>query len=227
MTVPSCIADEESYLVEDSNLRQIIFGLVKEKIRSTSLVLTPAIIRFLALKLINHDQPLTTKIGNVIVIAKSRIRFFARACGAILLGTLAGLINSLNYDVLALTLYYSATENCGYQSNNYFEQLSKDRPLIVYGKESTGHLVIAKDDSKRLIEFDISIDTSIDIIPTGKVRQTKTYKKSQTKAREVQFSDFEKTDLLLSDFEDGIKPEVPQRICVIDETPDIIQEGIE
>lgn len=64
----------------------------------------------------------------------------------------------------------------------------------------------------------------IDIIQTVEVRQTKIYKKSLTKAKEVRFSGFRKKDLILSALKGKIEPpEVPQRTCIIDNIPNSMQ----
>ena len=66
-TILTCIADNERYLVKDPEIIKMVFDLVKAKIKNESLVLTPNILRFLALKLINNDQTLIVKIRNIIV----------------------------------------------------------------------------------------------------------------------------------------------------------------
>lgn len=63
-TILACIANNERYLVKNPELTKIVFALVKAKIKKESLVLTPNMLRFLALKLINNDQTLIVKIGN-------------------------------------------------------------------------------------------------------------------------------------------------------------------
>ena len=54
-TILTCIADNERYLVKDPKIIKMVFDLVKAKIKNESLILTPYIMRFLALKLINTD----------------------------------------------------------------------------------------------------------------------------------------------------------------------------
>ena len=63
-TILTCIADNERYLVKDPEIIKMVFDLVKAKIKNESLVLTPNMLRFLALKLINNDQPFIVKIGT-------------------------------------------------------------------------------------------------------------------------------------------------------------------
>ena len=77
-TILSCIADNEQYLVKSTKIKKLIFSLVKAKIKNESLVLTPNMIRFLALKLISEDQTLIVKIGNVVVSSSNRVRLLTR-----------------------------------------------------------------------------------------------------------------------------------------------------
>ena len=66
-TILACIADNESYLVKNSELINLIFGLVKAKIKKEYLILTPNMMRFFALKLINNDKTLMVKVGNIVI----------------------------------------------------------------------------------------------------------------------------------------------------------------
>lgn len=52
----SCIADGNSYLVIDENIKNLIFNLVKAKVKNESLILTPNFLRYLAVRLINQNQ---------------------------------------------------------------------------------------------------------------------------------------------------------------------------
>lgn len=60
LIILSYICDNENYLVKDPLIKELIFSLVKATLQNESLVLTPNMIRFLALKLINNDQTLLT-----------------------------------------------------------------------------------------------------------------------------------------------------------------------
>lgn len=77
-TILSCIAENERYLVKDPRIIEVIFALVKAKIKDESLILTPNLMRFLALKLINPDQTLIVKIGNIVASSNNRARLLAR-----------------------------------------------------------------------------------------------------------------------------------------------------
>lgn len=125
MTTLTCIADEENYLVKDPKIKQMIFGLVKEKLIDTSVVLTPVMMRYLSSRIINSNQSFFIQVENFIFIAESRLRLFIRTGESILIGALGGLIESIQYITIAIVMFYSATENCGHQFNNYFEQLLK------------------------------------------------------------------------------------------------------
>lgn len=54
------------------------------------------------------------------------------------------------------------------------------------------------------------------------MKTTKTYTKDPKKAKQVNFSDFRKTDPVLSSFKDLEEPYIPQKICPIDDVHDII-----
>ena len=50
----------------------------------------------------------------------------------------------------------------------------------------------------------------------------RSYKRSRKKARTVKFSEFKKTDPVLSQFKDLPEPDVPQKSCRINDIHDII-----
>ena len=217
-TILACISDNDRYLVKDPDLVNIIFALVKIKIKNESLVLTPNMMRFLALRLINNDQTLMVKIGNVVVSSNNRARLVTRLIGSAIIGFVGALVEVFPYAVLLLLLSFSATENCGYRCSDYFEQLPKEGHAKIYGEESTGHLFIAENDNARQIEIYIPSKSADEVIVSsnGELKTTKTYTKVRKKAKEVKFSDFRKTDPVLSSFKDLKEPEVPQKICRID-----------
>jgi hypothetical protein len=228
-TILACIADNERYLVKDPELTKIVFALVKAKIKKESLVLTPNMMRFLALKLINNDQTLLVKIGNVVASSNNRARLFSRVIGSAIIGFVGALVATLPYCILMLLLYFNATENCGYKCSDYFEQLPKEGPAKIYGEESTGHLFIGGNDDARQIEIYIPSKAAdeVTVSSNGELKTTKTYSKVRKKAKEVKFSDFKQTDPVLSSFQDLQEPEVPQKICPINDVHDIIDIRVE
>lgn len=228
-TILACIADNESYLVKDPRLIKIIFALVKASIKTESLVLSPNLIRFLALKLINNDQTLIVKIGNIIVSSNNRTRLFIRVAGASIIGFVGALFATLPYCIVILLLYFDATENCGYKCSDYFEQLPKEGPTRIYGEASTGNLVIGGNDDARQLEIYIPSKPADEVIVTndGGLKTIKSYSKVRKKAKQVKFSDFKQTDPVLSSFKDLQEPEVPQKICPINDIQDIIDIRID
>lgn len=227
LTILSCIDDNERYLVKDPKLIKVIFSLVKEKIKNESLVLTPNMMRFLALKLLNNDQSFLTQIGNVVVSSNNRARFMARISGAAVIGFVGGIVSSFAYAILMMILYFNLTENCAYKCQDHFEHLPKEGPVRIYGEKSTGHLTIAGNDDARQIEIYIPSKSSkasdSEIISNSqKIKKTTIYTRSRKKAKQVKFSDFRKTDPVLSTFKDLEEPDVPQKICPINDVHDII-----
>lgn len=77
--------------MKDPEIIKIVFGLVKAQIKNESLVLTPNMMIFLALKLINNDQILIVKIGNFITSSTNRARLVARVSGAAIIGFVSAL----------------------------------------------------------------------------------------------------------------------------------------
>lgn len=223
-TILSCIADNERYLVKDPEIIKVVFALVKANIKKESLVLTPNMMRFLALKLINHDQTLIVKIGNIVASSNNRARLFARVFGAAIIGFVGAVVSTLPYAILMLLLYFDATENCGYKCSDYFEHIPKEEPVQIYGEKSTGHLAIAGNDDARQIEIYTPSKASDEGITsnTGEIKTIKSYTKVRKKAKEVKFSDFKQNDPVLSTFKDLEEPEVPQKLCPINDIHDVI-----
>ena len=220
----TCIADNERYLVKDPEIIKMIFDLVKAKIKNESLVLSPNMLRFLALKLINNDQTLIVKIGNIIVSSNNRARLFARVSGSAIIGFVGALFSIFPYAVLMMVIYFNTTENCGYKCSDYFETLPKEGHVEVYNKESTGHVFIAGNDDAKQIEIYTPSKSAdeVTVRSNGIVERTTTYTKVRKKAKQVNFSDFKNTDSVLSSFKDLEEPEIPQKNCPINDVHDII-----
>ena len=220
----TCIADNERYLLKDPELIKVVFNLVKAKIKNESLSLTPNMLRFLALKLINNDQTLIVKIGNIIVSSNNRARLFARVSGAAVIGFVGALFSIFPYAVLMMVLYFNTTENCGYKCPDYFETLPKEGPVEIYKKESTGHVfIVGNDDAKQIEIYTPSKSADeVTVRSNGVVEKTTTYTKVRKKAKQVNFSDFKNTDPVLSSFKDLEEPKIPQKNCPINDVHDII-----
>jgi len=220
-TILACMDDNESYLVKDREIAKLIFALVRAKIKKESLVLTPNMMRFLALKVISKDQTLIVQIGNILASSSNRARLLARLSGAAIIGLVGALVSALPYGILLLLLAFNATENFGYKCSDYFEQLPKVEPAKIYAEESTGHLVIAGNDDARQVEIytPAKVADEVTISGNGELKTTKTYTKVRKKAKEVKFSDFKQADPVLSSFKDLEEPDVPKKNCPINDIP--------
>lgn len=225
----SSIVENEAYLVKDKKIRQVIFSLVKAKIKDESLVLTPNMMRFLALKLLKSDSGLITKIGNTVVLSDNRVPFLNRGVGSAVIRIANALLSSFSYGILIMLLYFENIANCGYRCNDYLERLPKDQPVKVFAEEPTGRLVIAGNDDVHQVEIYIPSKTSSDVAisSTGETKVTKTHKKSRKKAKEVRFSDFIKKDGVLSSFDGVEETSVPQNVCPMDDTNELINLKID
>ena len=223
-TILSSIADNERYLVKDPEVKKVIFGLVKEKLKNQSLVLTPNMMRFLALQLLNNNQSLIAKIGNTIVSSSNRARLITRVSGAAVIGVVSALVSSFLYGILLVLITFDITENCGYKCHDYFDHLPQDQPVRIYAEKLTGHLAMAGNDDARQIEIYTPAKASDEVIRSskGETKVTKTYVKSRKKAKEVKFSDFKEKDPVLSTFKNLEEPSVPQKHCPIPDPHDLI-----
>lgn len=228
-TILTCIADNERYLVKDPEIIKMVFNLVKAKIKNESLVLTPNMMRFLALKLINNDQTLTVKIGNILASSNNRARLFARVSGSALIGFVGALFSMFPYAVLMAIFYFTATENCCYKCSDYFETLPNEGPVEIYKKESNGHVLIAGNDGAKQIEIYTPLKSAdeVAVSSNGVVKRTTSYTKARKKAKQVNFSDFKNTDPVLSSFKDLEEPEIPQKNCPVSDVHDIINIRVE
>ena len=225
----TCIADNERYLIKDQRIIEVIFNLVKAKIKNESLILTPNMLRFLALKLINNDQTLLVKVGNFVFSSTSKARLGTRVFGSSILGLLAVIPAIGHYAVLMAVLHFSLTENCYYRCSDYVEQIPKAGIVRVRDEKLTGHLLIGESDTDRQLDIYVPAKTApeVTVTNTGELKATKTYRPVRKKAREVRFSDFRKTDPVLSRFKDLEEPPVPQKSCPIDDVHDLFELRID
>ena len=233
----SCIADNEIYLVKDERIVKLIFNLVKIKIQHESLILTPNMIRFLALKLLNNDLNLFVKMGNTILLSDNPTRLLTRSAGTAIFGLLGGLIKANAGWILLTIVFFDLTKNCGYGCDNYFERISKTQfehisktqPVKVFTEKPTGQLIIAGNDDARQIELYIPSKTSdqVTITSNGEAKITRVYKKSPRKAKLQTFSDFKANDKVLSSFDNVEEPYVPQKTCEMDDVHDVLKLRID
>lgn len=183
-TILTCIADDQRYRIKNPELAKIIFTLVKAKIQNESLVLTPNMLRFLALKLVNNDQSLILKLGNMVASSNNQIRLFVRVLGAAVIGFSGALISAFPYAVLMMVLFFNSTTNCGYKCDEFFELYPKEKPAIIQAEQANGHIYIAgNDDAKQLEIYIPEKNKEITIYSPGKLEKTTKYAPSRKKAK--------------------------------------------
>ena len=223
-SILTVISNDKSYVVKNPTIRKMIFELAALKISNASLVLTPNMIRFLALKLLKNDKSLVVKVGSMLLTAQSRKRMATRLSSSIITGIMAGVGFAVPAGVLMALMSFSMTENRGYQCEQYFEQLPSEGPIRVFDKQSTGHLVIAGNEAARQVEIYVPLQAPNQVESVKethtRVQKITSYSKSRTKAKAVNFSDFKKNDPVLSVFDNLEEPTVPQRKC------DVSQENM-
>ena len=175
-------------MVKNPRIIPIVFNLGKARIKRESLILIPNMIRFLALNLINNDQTLIVKIGHILASSNNRIRLFARVMEVTTIEFLGALFSTLPYAVLMMVISFDATKNCGYNCSDYCEQLPKDGLIKIYEAKSTGYVFIGVKVNNDARQIAIHIPS---------------------KAKQVTFPDFKKTEPVLSSFSDQEEPKVP------------------
>ena len=216
----ACISDREQYLLRDQKLKQLLFALVKAKLSNDSLIVSPNLVRFLALRLIKPNSGIITKIGNFIVSSNSGLKTIT----AFALGIANGFFISLPYAILSIVLMLTETHNY-YPCSKYFNKLpeSADQITRVYSKSNGGNLIISDNDGGRQLQLFVPShsETKSEIISTTEVKKTKTttYQKSRTKGKTVNFDKVRKTDNQnqLRSFSQLEEPIVPQKQCHIRE----------
>jgi len=220
LAILSCISDNERYLVKDPIIREIIFNLVKAKIKNESLILTLNMMRFLALRFINNDQTIIVKVRNLILSSRNRVRLLTRVSLSASAGIIAVLASSFAYGLLILLLFFDSTQHCAFKCEDYFDRLPPDEVSVrVYSKEPAGQLVIASNDDARQVDIytPAKISDPEVLSATNEVQQKITHRKSRIKAKQVKFSDFRRIDPVLSAFENLEEPIVPQKVCPFSE----------
>ncbi len=223
----SCIADNELYVVRNPRIIELVFGLVKEKVKNESLVITPNMMRFLALKLLNNNESFIVRFGSIVASTDNRARLVSRLLGSAIFAFVGTLLSTLPYAAVMALFYFGSTENCGHKCHDYFEHIPKEGSAIIYAEKSTGNLVIGQNDAARQVVIYTPSKVPDQVIITNKGEATikKSYRNCRKRAKEMKFSDFKKKDPILSSFNDLEEPHVPQKPCLINDVHDVI--GIE
>lgn len=220
LTILTCIVDNENYLVTSQRIKDLIFRLVKAKIKNDSLVLTPNLIRFLALTLLKEDKTFITRVGSILISSNNRARLMIRTIAAAVLGSIGAAIPVLlPFSILMAISMYTQTEFCGYKCDAHFQKLPQNEPIEIYEERQNGHLVIAGNDDARKVEIYVSSPSAKKIVKSNKKTCekviTQRYRPARKKAKQVNFSDFRKTDPVLSEFKNLEEPYIPKKSCAI------------
>lgn len=120
----SCIVDEKRYLLINDKLKRILFNILKAELENESLSLTPTLIYYLALKLVDTKFSIIVQIKNVILGSESWSRLLMRTVGA---GFFVAV--TLLYTLLTIE-YFLLTKNCGHPCSNYFKELPVQNEVI-------------------------------------------------------------------------------------------------
>lgn len=102
-------------------------------------------------------------------------------------------------------------------------------PVKIYVEQPAGQLVIADNNDAHQVEIytPAKLLDEITHTNTGQKVVKKSYKLSRKKAQEIKFSEFKKTDPVLSQFKDLLEPDIPQKSCSINDVHDIIDIRID
>ena len=229
LTILACINDHDSYIVKDQLIKNLIFSIVKKKVQNESIIITPRMIRFLALRLISNDQTIIVKVGNIISSSSNRARLGTRVISSAFVAFIAALWATFPYAVLIMVISFLETENCGYTCNRHFEPVPKGEPAIVRVERASGNLLIGDNSENQKIELYVPKQESPEVISPrpGEQRVTRNYERSRTQAKQVKFSEFRKTDPELSKFKDLEEPYVPQSTCNLKELNELTNMRID
>jgi hypothetical protein len=231
-TILACIADNTDYLVKNQKIKELIFHLVKQKIKNESLVLTPNMIRLLAKKIVNDEVSWSASIGNIVVSTNYQKRLSLRTLGRIIFGGVIGVTaTSIRVGVFFLILYFFETDHCYYKCEDHFEKLPPNDPIEILAEQQTGNIIISENNDAHQVQIYVPSKPEKTIVKTnqktGEKIVSRTYKAARKKAKQVNFSDFRKTDPVLQMYDKVPEPEpyVPQRKCLVD--PIEINKAIE
>lgn len=174
-------------------------------------------IRFLALQLIKKDKTLILKFANIVVSSKNRVRLLTRTLGSIAIGVVGALVSIFPVAIFLTVFYFYEIENCGYNYEAHFQKLPQNQPIEIYTEHQNGNLIISGNDDARQVEIYTPSNSENIFIESKKVTGEKivrkSYKPTSKKAKEVLFSEFQKTDPVLSQFKNLDEPHIPKKSC--------------
>lgn len=193
----SCRADNQHDIVKNKQIKQLIFDLVKQKIENQSLILTPNIMRFLALRLRKSDQSLIVKFGNMIIATKNQDRLFYRVIKTTLLEVIGTLATAIPYAIFMRLLYFDVTQNFVYQCAEHFQSVPQQEIIKLVGPTTSKHLAVTDKKDENQVEISTRLRSESQSILINSKKEKiltvkKQYTRSRKKAKKVTFSEFRK-----------------------------------
>ena len=229
-TILTCIADDHRYILKDEYLTKVIFSLVQTIVKDQSIILSPNMLRFLALQLLrNNDNNLQIKVGNIFFESMNRGRILIRVAGSLLIGTVASALTALPYAILTMIVYFQATKNSGFRCSEYFEQLPNQGPVLMEEKR-TGPTIFIGDSKPEIYVPKYTRKTKkVRVITKSELESNQRYKRVRCQPKEVKFIDFQKSDPVLSRFRDQNleEPYINQNTPPGKEIHDLIDSSID
>ena len=126
-----CIKNDKSYFIKNTQLRQLLFILVKAKLKKTSIILSPQLVRFLAYKILMRNPTLREKARNFLLSKLDSVR------------------TMIWYTFLSLSVTSDLAKNI-YQCDNFFGDIPVEgRTMNLISSSKTGHLVITDLDEEK------------------------------------------------------------------------------
>lgn len=107
----------------------------------------------------------------------------------------------------------------------HFQELAASDPVQVFVESSESNLIITGNNNSGQTEIHVPSGYDIKITDkgNGETIVEKSYKKSPKKAKQVLFSDFQKTDPVLKLFKDLEEPQFPKKSSSIDFLDDFLE----
>ena len=227
--IDECLENDKTYLVLNEKIKSWITFLVKENILNQSLVISPNFIKFLARHFIREDRLVVGRVSNIIIGLQNAPRFFFRVVGSILAGMAAASTASVTLGIFAIINMYMLTTpipGCP----KHFKEISSNSnsdEIEIFVANDRNNLIVSSEADKVVLYNPIVNTRKEKIIPkesgVKEIQIRQRYQKSKRPAKQVKFSDFKKTDPVLSKFDTLDEPEIKQSKNLFRVDPEIVR----
>ena len=115
--ISACIKNDKSYFLKNTQLRQLLFSLVEAKLKKTSIILSPQLVRFLAHKILTRNWTLLDKAKNFLLsnFLENIPQFSFMVYTNLIIGVLVGQLESVRamiwYTFLSLNITSDIAES--------------------------------------------------------------------------------------------------------------------